>query len=906
MGEVPTHNQFSGRADVAIQAGQIHGGVHLHGRRARLHLPGQRSRREAESAAADALADAVFDQWHRTVRDRGLFPDPIPVRWSWRGCSPTAAAGPFDPLPGIPVDDAGVVPDGTIDDLLGVFSGLRSGRAVILGGAGSGKSDAAAWMVVQALRIRDRLGHEERARFPIPILLTVTGWDHRRQSLDDWLTGELEAQHVFLRRGGMARRLLDTDRIALFLDGLDEMATEARGSALEQVDRRALHRVVIFSRTEEFDAVRAGRLRGAAELALSPVSPGDAAAYLRRCHGERAPEAWTRLLAELEERPAGVLAGALDSPLMLTLVRDAFPDPADVRVLLDPERATRQEVHGYLLDRFVDVAYRPAPGADPVSYEPASARRWLSHLAAEMTARGTYSLDWRQLPRWRPAWPRIAIASVVIMLIGGLGAALFFGPGGYAFYRTRTNNFGAIPRAAGGLMIGLWAGLVLGLAVAVASELRQPARRSRINLGAGAAVAIIVGYANSGYLFKIFGDRPLSVLVTVLAGIVAGVGAGWATARVHPPPGRGRRARWKLRYSRFPLLPGLAAGLALSFQYWFPGGVPGEPHLGEGLLNGVWGTLGACLCIGAIRPHSGARAAVGWGSDWKREIRRALAYGTLFGVVLGLGFGLREIFMWIPAGEGPKWDNVMPALWQAVGIAIPFGVGFGLTICDSWIVSLLFVQLRRRRVFPLLGMRFLDDAYRRRILRAEGPRLQFRHALLHDTLAAEARPARAHEPVRKIAARGRAVAAAGAGLWLLWLVTDGVFTSSGSAQLWAARAGDNAPAGTCIATEDSWNANKYTVLTADCDQPHWGEVLGYPTLGATPSPNPGDAQVLAVAKRECGRLRQQHRVPGKYSVVFLRPHGDAWNTGTKQTENYATCVVHGTDDRSMTTKVSRQ
>ena len=249
MKELPVHNQFSGQADVAIQAGQIHGGVHLHGRRARLHLPGQRSRRGVELAAADALADAVLDQWTRTVRNRGLFPDPIPVRWSWRRRPLTDPAahgtvtGPFDPLPGFAVADADAVPAGTIDDLLGVYAGLRSGRAVLLGDAGSGKSDAAAWIVFQALKIRDRLDDEERARFPVPILVAVTGWDHHRQSLDDWLAGELEAQHAFLRRGAsgrtMARRLLDSDRIALFLDGLDEMAPDARTAALEQIDRRA-------------------------------------------------------------------------------------------------------------------------------------------------------------------------------------------------------------------------------------------------------------------------------------------------------------------------------------------------------------------------------------------------------------------------------------------------------------------------------------------------------------------------------------------------------------------------------------------------------------------------------------------------------------------------------------------
>src|SRR5262249_18915599 len=147
---------------------------------------------------------------------------------------------------------------------------------------------------------------------------------------------------------------------------------------------------------------------------------------------------------------------------------------SDVRVLLQGQHATRQEIHRYLLDRFVDVAYQPSPGPAPVTYEPTSARRWLSYLAAEMTARGTYSLDWRQLPRWKSAWPPVAITTAVIMLVGALGGAIFFGPGGYVFYATHTNNFGLIPQTAGGLVIGLWGGLLLGLAGGVAAELRRP------------------------------------------------------------------------------------------------------------------------------------------------------------------------------------------------------------------------------------------------------------------------------------------------------------------------------------------------------------------------------------------------------------------------------------------------
>jgi NACHT domain-containing protein len=356
--QVGDHNtQFSGHGDTVIQTGQVHT-LNLHGRRAGWHILAGRAWSRSEEdlrKAADDLADRVFEEWAEAVRDRELT-DPIPVRWHWRR-RPAAAAepGPFTPLPGFAAVDADT-PDGTIKDLPDVYGGLPTGRVVVLGEAGSGKSDAAAWIVCRVLTIRQRLTDEKRARFPVPILRTVTGWDHHRQSLGDWLAGELESHYAFLRRGAFGRstaqRLMNSDRVALFLDGFDEMAPESRTAALQQIDRRARYRVVIFSRTGEFDDVRQRHLPEAAELTLAPVGPEDAAAYLRRYRGTRAPQTWKELAEELDERPGGVLARALDSPLMLRLIRDALADPAAVRVLLEGRLTTREQV-GY------PVLYRP-------------------------------------------------------------------------------------------------------------------------------------------------------------------------------------------------------------------------------------------------------------------------------------------------------------------------------------------------------------------------------------------------------------------------------------------------------------------------------------------------------------------------------------------------------------------
>ncbi|GAA3604473.1 hypothetical protein GCM10022419_106500 [Nonomuraea rosea] len=65
-------------------------------------------------------------------------------------------------------------------------------------------------------------------------------------------------------------------------------------------------------------------------------------------------------------------------------------------------------------------------------------------------------------------------------------------------------------------------------------------------------------------------------------------------------------------------------------------------------------------------------------------------------------------------------------------------VGMGLTLDDVWVASIRAVRLlARERRLPRQIMLFLDDAHRLGLLRAVGPVYQFRHAALHDHLAAD-------------------------------------------------------------------------------------------------------------------------------------------------------------------------
>ena len=106
----------------------------------------------------DLLAGAVDEEWTRVAGERGLLePEPIPVRWRRPAASftgPAAAAvasARFAPLPGLAAAGEQRLQAGQVSELHEVYGGLGSGRLVIAGGPGAGKSGAAVLLILAAL-----------------------------------------------------------------------------------------------------------------------------------------------------------------------------------------------------------------------------------------------------------------------------------------------------------------------------------------------------------------------------------------------------------------------------------------------------------------------------------------------------------------------------------------------------------------------------------------------------------------------------------------------------------------------------------------------------------------------------------------------------------------------------------
>src|SRR6185437_12429338 len=230
---------------------------------------------------ADLLAIAVQTQWERAANERGLAAEPIPVTWgrpSLPLAGPIAAAAGsrrFAPLPGLaPIGDAQLVA-GMVEDLHAVYGGVGSGRLVIAGPPGSGKTGAAVLLVLAALQHRDRVGAEDRVKVPVPVLVTAQDWDPSRQPIREWLTGRLQQTYpLFTGRTGAAKAagMIDAGKITVIIDGLDEIAGELQPLALQVLDQ-ASFRIVVLSRSAELAsaASQGSVLQGAVAVELQAI-----------------------------------------------------------------------------------------------------------------------------------------------------------------------------------------------------------------------------------------------------------------------------------------------------------------------------------------------------------------------------------------------------------------------------------------------------------------------------------------------------------------------------------------------------------------------------------------------------------------------------------------------------------
>jgi hypothetical protein len=349
-------------------------------------------------AAQEYLARETLAYWREQAKTRRITtPTPASVSWRWAG--PDVAPPPSE-----------LVGDESALALLSdrVVSLLRRdlyealpvpGRIVILGGPGAGKTTAMILLLIEVLAARAdaRTGSGEVPVAPVPAWLTLGGWDPEVAGLLDYAASVVNRDYPGLAAyaGSVtALELLRSGRIALFLDGLDEMRDGVRGPALEAIDRASAVsgvRVVMTSRPDEFrSASFLHRLWDAAVIEVQPIDLEHACEFLLFQQKGAQRAAWQKVTNRMRSNPDGVVAQALRNPLALSLARDTYTHTdAHPAALFD--HPTPDDLLKNLLIRLLIIAY---PDPD----ERAPVVRWLSWIAVNMNDQR--DIRWWDIPAW--------------------------------------------------------------------------------------------------------------------------------------------------------------------------------------------------------------------------------------------------------------------------------------------------------------------------------------------------------------------------------------------------------------------------------------------------------------------------------------------------------------------------
>ncbi|MGC7095198.1 helix-turn-helix domain-containing protein [Amycolatopsis lurida] len=672
----------------------------------------------AVSAAADDLARVIAAQLRREEELRRVHdPFPLPVRWRQ---APEHLADHWDNVCRVPagVTAAPLDLSGEVGDTAEAYRRVPSRRLVVLGRAGSGKTVLTLRFVLDTLATRT-------PGDAVPVIFNIGSWNPTSTPLRTWLVEMLQRDHPGLAAaapGGatLAAVLVDTGRILPVLDGFDEIAEGLHRPALETLNSLSMP-LLLTSRFGEYEraVTMVDVLTSAAVVELTDLTPDDLAGYLprtaRRVNGSAAT-AWDPVLKALRESetgPAANLAAVLRTPLMVGLARTVYSDPRDrdPADLLDADRfPTTRALEEHLLDTFVPTVYHGQPGHEDNTrdWDVERVRHWLGFLADDLDRRGTGDLEW-----WRLGASHLRPRSrvLLVMALGWLATTLFvwlvFTPLNTFLYDWPFRPYvvffdglieGPVIAVPCGLLYGLFVlrkgGFVAPTRVRVRlfdRSARQPGIRRKVVVRflAGTAGGMLAGVTYA--------------LTALLVSVVS------PDMSVQDDPGLLIRATL-FSAAVYGLAFGPACGLLLALVVVL-----------EAPANLTTATSPADLLT--VNRTTALRLAVLLG----------------LALCLAIAFGGFAVISALDGLKGPHLDlNWTPRASVLLGVTAGLAAGFAYLISfTAWGQWLIFARFR----LPLIGRlpwavsTFLEDAYRRGVLRQSGAVYQFRHARLQEHLA---------------------------------------------------------------------------------------------------------------------------------------------------------------------------
>ena len=241
--------------------------------------------RRSVADIADLLAAAALRQWATEARIRRLNdPYPLPVSWeavpgqdaAWERLRAAVQDWPASSRPepaqwAIRAEDLA----GRGEDLAQrLLDQIPSRRILLLGGAGAGKSILMVRLTLSLLRGR-------RPGDPVPVLVPLSSWNPKEQELRSWLRDRLSIDYPTLVESGSGGThadsgfdaLLDTRKMILLLDGLDEIQPAAlRSAAVKRMTQELNRATYSWSPAEQKTARQPSQERASSGTLLRSYS----------------------------------------------------------------------------------------------------------------------------------------------------------------------------------------------------------------------------------------------------------------------------------------------------------------------------------------------------------------------------------------------------------------------------------------------------------------------------------------------------------------------------------------------------------------------------------------------------------------------------------------------------------
>ncbi|MEH2025920.1 NACHT domain-containing protein [Nostoc sp.] len=396
----------------------------------------------------------------------------------------------------IPNESGQTLPEGkSVSD---VFNQMGKGRTLlILGEPGAGKT-------ITLLKLAQELIARTEKDFsqPIPVVLNLSSWGNKQQTIADWLIEELNSTYQISK--ALGKVWIEDQQILLLLDGLDEVKIERRETCIRAINEfmqeYGLIEIVVTSRIRDYEALST-RLQLQGAICLQSLTFQQVNQYLDRA-GEQL-EAVKTLLQE-----DTTLQELAKSPLTLSVMTLAYKG----KKLEDlPNTGSKEERRKHLFDTYIERMFKRR------EYEPRysklQAMCWLIWLAQQMFQKSqTVFL----LERIQPTWLSNPVQKILYQLVNWLVGVIICGFIGWLIHQSPGALIGVITagipltwstveiqpvetlkwswqEAKNFLKNGLPGGLVLGLIIGVFFKLVKTPFDLKTGLQLGLLYALIDG-----------------------------------------------------------------------------------------------------------------------------------------------------------------------------------------------------------------------------------------------------------------------------------------------------------------------------------------------------------------------------------------------------------------------------